>query len=391
MISMTLTHQTIRQHFIKQFGGEPILVRSPGRINLIGEHTDYNDGFVMPAAIDKEVVFAIAPSLDHISRIFALDLHEHFEIDIQNPQPVSSPLWANYLLGVVRQLVDRKLLLKPFACVFGGNIPPGSGLSSSAALECGFALALQELNSLTISKTEMAKIGQWSEHNFVGVRCGIMDQFANMMGQANQVIQLDCKSMKFQYLPLDLNDHAIVLFNSGVKHSLASSEYNVRRAECEEGVQILKTKYPHVQSLRDASMAMLHTMREKFSDNVFSRCRYVIEEIERVQLAGDDLLRNDLRSFGKRMFETHDGLSRLYQVSCEELDFLVSLVSNNPEILGSRMMGGGFGGCTINIIHKKAVANTVDRVSDAYRQKFSQDIECYTVQTADGTSRILAS
>jgi galactokinase len=381
--------QQIIRHFLEQVGSEPMLVRSPGRINLIGEHTDYNDGFVMPAAINKEIVFAIGPSQDHVSRIFAFDLQEHVEVDIRNPQPVTAPLWANYLLGVVRQLVDRGLSLKPFSCVFGGNIPAGSGLSSSAALECGFAVALQELNSLKLSKTEMAKIGQWSEHHFVGVRCGIMDQFANMMGQANQVIKLDCKSMEYQYLPLALNDHAIVLFNSGVKHSLASSEYNVRRAECEEAVQILKATYPVVQSLRDASVEMLNQMREKFSEAVFNRSCYVVEEIERVQLAGADLLRNDLRSFGKRMFETHDGLSRLYAVSCEELDFLVSQVSQRPEIPGSRMMGGGFGGCTINIIHNQAVAGTIDRVSEAYRKKFHQDLECYTVQTADGTSRIV--
>ncbi len=232
--------------------------------------------------------------------------------------------------------------LKPFTCVFGGNIPSGSGLASSAALACGFAFALRELNSLHLSRTEIVKIGLWSEHNYVGVRCGIMDQFANMMGKENHVIQLDCRSLEYQYLPIDQSAHSIVLFNSGVKHSLASTEYNARRAECEEGVQILKSKKASITSLRDISIQELEESRSLLPENIYARCMYIVQEIQRVQHAGADLLRGDLQSFGKRMFETHDGLSKSYKVSCEELDYLVSLVKNNTEILGARMMGGGF-------------------------------------------------
>lgn len=387
---MEFTYQSVRHHFIERFKKEPILVRSPGRINLIGEHTDYNEGFVMPAAIDKEIIFAMAPSDDKVSRVFSLNFNELIEIDLQNPQPVSSPAWANYLLGVIRQLVDRKLTVIPFMCVFGGNIPAGSGLSSSAALECGFGFALQQLNSFLLSKPELARIGQWSENNFVGVRCGIMDQFANMMSKENHVIQLDCRSMEHHYFPIDLSKHAIVLFNSGVKHSLASSEYNVRRAECEEGVHILKRSNPTINSLRDVSLSDLIRARSEFSDLVFIRCKYIIEEIDRVQQASVDLQRGDLSSFGKRMFETHAGLSSLYQVSCEELDFLVSEVREKPEVLGSRMMGGGFGGCTINIVQKENVDSIIDSVKNKYHKKFHIDAETYTVQIKDGTNLVSA-
>ena len=383
---MEFTHRSVRKHFIERFKKEPILVRSPGRINLIGEHTDYNDGFVMPAAIDKEIIFAIAPSNDKTSKLFSLNFNELFEIDLLNPQPVSNPGWANFLLGVVRQFVDRKLPLTPFNCVFGGNIPAGSGLSSSAALECGFGFALQELNAFKISKPELAKIGQWSEHNFVGVRCGIMDQFANMMGKENHVIQLDCRSMEYQYLPIDLSNHALVLFNSGVKHSLASSEYNVRRNECEEGIKILKVK-----SLRDVSIADLQNKRYEFrDDHVYDRCKYIVEEIERVQQASADLKRGDLFSFGKRMFETHEGLSNQYQVSCEELDYLVSMTREKPEVLGARMMGGGFGGCTINIVRQSSVDDIVDSLRSSYYKRFRIDAESYVVQITGGTNLISA-
>jgi galactokinase len=384
------TYQSVRNHFVERFKKEPIIVRSPGRINLIGEHTDYNKGFVMPAAINKEIIFAMAHSDDKLSRVFSLNFNELIEVDLQNPQPISSPAWANYLLGVVRQLVDRNLSVGPFTCVFGGNIPAGSGLSSSAALECGFGYALQQLNSFQLSKPELAGIGQWSEHNFVGVRCGIMDQFANMMGKENHVIQLDCQSMEHQYFPIDLSKHSIVLFNSGVKHSLATSEYNVRRAECEEGVDILKRSNSKIKSLRGASLSELMRARSEFSDVVFNRCKYIIEEIERVQQASNDLQRGDLSSFGKRMFATHAGLSRLYQVSCEELDFLVSEVSEKPEVLGSRMMGGGFGGCTINIVQQEVVDSVIDSLKNSYYERFRMDAETYTVQIKDGTNLVSA-
>lgn len=361
-------------------------MRSPGRINLIGEHTDYNDGFVVPAAIDKEIIFAIAPSVDSTSRIIALNPDQQIEVDLKNPQPVKSPAWANYVLGVIRQLLDRGYQLKPFVCVFGGNIPAGSGLSSSAALECGFAYALQQLNALdTLSKVDLAMIGQWSEHNFVGVKCGIMDQFANMMGKEDQVIQLDCRYMEHRYLPMPRGEYSIVLFNSGVKHSLASSEYNMRRAECEEGVHILQKKYPAIKSLRDVASGTLEENRSLFPDNVFNRCSYVASEIERVQAASANLVAGDIHSFGKKMYETHAGLSALYKVSCRELDFLVELAGNFKDVIGSRMMGGGFGGCTINIISNRSMDTIISNIREKYINQFHITPEVYTVKITDGT------
>lgn len=384
---MNITYQSVKEHFITRFQQEPLLVRSPGRINFIGEHTDYNDGLVLPAAIDKEIIFAIAPA-ESKSIIFSLDYNESLEIDIRDPKPVAGPGWANYLLGMLRQFVDRNLLVAPFNCVFGGNIPVGSGLSSSAALECGFGFALQALNSWQISRTEMARMGQWSEHNFAGVRCGIMDQFANMMGKEEHVIQLDCRSMEHRYFPANLREYSIVLFNSGVKHSLASSEYNIRRIECEEGVDILARKNPRIKSLRDVSMTELNTMRTQMPGQVFNRCRYIIEEIERVEQASNDLQQGNLWAFGRRMFETHEGLSKLYQVSCEELDFLVSQVSERKEVLGARMMGGGFGGCTINIVENAAANDVINAVKNQYNRQFGIDAEVYIVQITAGTGLI---
>jgi galactokinase len=379
------TYQSVHNQFTARFKKEPFIVRSPGRINLIGEHTDYNDGFVMPAAIDKEIIFAIAESDSGTSQIVALNFDETVTIDLSNPQPASSPAWANYVLGVLRQIVDRGYALKPFVCVFGGNIPAGSGMSSSAALECGFAVALCELNGLTVSKHEIAKIGQWAEHNFVGVLCGIMDQFANMMGRKDHVIRLDCRSLEFRHFPLQLGAYSIVLFNSGVKHSLASSEYNVRRRECEEGVQILKSKNPSVQSLRDVSVQDMMAHKSYFPENVYKRCMYIVQEIERVQLAAVDLQSNELASFGKRMFETHQGLSELYAVSCDELDYLVNEARKFPEVLGSRLMGGGFGGCTINLVKTDVVESIANALHERYNRTFNISMETYLVKTVDGT------
>jgi galactokinase len=231
-------------------------------------------------------------------------------------------------------------------------------------------------------------MGQWSEHNFVGVRCGIMDQFANMMGKENHVILLDCRSMVHTYLPINLSQHALVLFNSGVKHSLASSEYNIRRAECEEGVHVLLKMHPRIKSLRDASLPDLESVRTQIPAQVFNRCKYIIEEIERVRLASADLQRGDLTSFGRRMFETHAGLSKLYQVSCDELDFLVAQAQRRPEVLGARMMGGGFGGCTINLIKEDNVNNVIDFVTNNYRKQFGISTEVYTVRITGGTSTV---
>ena len=383
---MEVLEKDIRAKFLELFQQEPLLVRAPGRINLIGEHTDYNDGFVMPAAIDKEVIFAIAPSDDNRSSIYSLKYGEHFQVDLGNPKKVSTPKWANYLLGVLYQYIQQGHKLKPFHCVFGGNVPMGAGLSSSAAMECGFAFAIRELNQLPVEKVKLIKMAQWAEHNFVGVKCGIMDQFASVMGKEGHVIVLDCRDLSYQYSPIDLGDYSILLCDSKVKHSLVDSEYNTRRQECETGVDIIKMHYPQVNSLRDVTEMMLTEHRASLPGKVYDRCLYIVQEIKRVQAASKDLNRGDLIAFGKKMYETHEGLSHLYEVSCKELDFLVEQAKKFDYVLGARMMGGGFGGCTINIIHDDSTGEFTDHIKKVYKQTFSIDMQTYRVKIKDGTS-----
>jgi galactokinase len=381
----------IRSRFLELFKKEPLLVRSPGRINLIGEHTDYNDGFVMPAAIDKEIIFAISPSDNSESVIYAEKYNQQFIVDITNPVKVQNPGWANFLLGILHQMKQEGLAVRPFNCVFGGDVPLGAGLSSSAALECGFAFALNELFDLRLSKIKLIKMAQWAEHNYVGVLCGIMDQFASVMGKEGHVIVLDCRSLTHRYSPIDLKDYTIILCDTKVKHSLVDSEYNTRRSECETGVSILKKYYPEVKSLRDVSVEMLTKHKDEFQGKVFNRCWYVVSEIERVQNASRDLENGDLRAFGKKMYETHEGLSKLYEVSCKELDFLVEEARKWDAVLGARMMGGGFGGCTINIVKKDTAAQFTEHLAKSYREAFSIDLATYPVKIKEGTSVLTKS
>jgi galactokinase len=380
--------KAVQRKFLELFDTQPILVRSPGRINLIGEHTDYNDGFVMPAAIDREIVVGIDFAIDDHSTLYSVKHNEFFSFHTSDPARVSSPLWANYLLGVVRKVIDRGLSVKSFNCVIDGDVPTGAGLSSSAALECSFAFALDHLHKFNIPKQELILIAQWSEHNYAGVKCGIMDQFASMMGLENKAFVLDCRSLEYRYFPLELKNSAIVLCDSMVKHSLASTEYNTRRIECEQGVQILQRHYPEVRSLRDVTRQMIETYRAKFSEKVFNRCIFVVEENQRVLDASKDLEKGDLKSFGKKMYETHHGLSLLYEVSCDELDFLVSESKKISGVLGARMMGGGFGGCTINIVENNQVDNFIQTMTDSYKQKFDVKMNTYVVSIKDGTGLI---
>lgn len=377
----------IREEFIRQFAVEPLIIRSPGRINLIGEHTDYNDGFVMPAAIDKEILFAIAPSSNQQSEVYSLKYKETAVLDTDDPKPVQSPTWANYLLGVLKKLKNDGYTFKPFNCVFGGDIPLGAGLSSSAAMECGFVFAIAKLNDLDIPKKEMILTAQWAEHNFAGVKCGIMDQFASMMGAEGKVVMLDCRSLEYKYFPLELDDHTIVLCNTNVKHALVDSEYNTRRRECEEGAAVLRTIDPSIKSLRDATPELVAANKDKLKGKVFDRCYFMTQEIARVQKASEDLQRGDLEAFGKKMYEAHEGLSKLYEVSCVELDFLVDQARQH-NVTGSRMMGGGFGGCTINIIRNEDVDKFIEASGEVYTKRFGKKMDAYRVQIKDGTSEI---
>ncbi len=377
----------LKRIFEEKFTQTPQFVFSPGRINLIGEHTDYNDGFVMPAAIDKGIYIAFAKNKNNRMRLFSYDFDETVEVELKKLEAVSTG-WANYILGVVNEIQKIKPLSSGFDMAFGGDIPIGSGLSSSAALECGVGVALNNLFNVKLKKIQIARIGQTAEHNFVGVRCGIMDQFASIMGKKDHTIQLDCRSLEYEYFPSNFEEYQILLCNSKVKHSLAESSYNQRREECERGVQILKEKYPLIESLRDVTLEMLDTLRYRLSNTLYNRCSYIIEENQRVVEASKLLKQNKLKPLGALLFESHQGLSKKYEVSCEELDFLVDLVKNNSAVLGSRMMGGGFGGCTINLVERSAKENLVKELTREYDKKYNIALECYEVELENGTHLI---
>ena len=379
--------ETVTSRYQDLFGKQPdVVVQSPGRINFLGEHTDYNNGFVMPAAIDRGIWFAIGESTSNKSVIYSVKYNQQLEIDQNNPARVASPEWANYLLGILHQVSDRNISIRSFNCVFHGDLPTGAGLSSSAAMECGFVFAIDRLLDLRIPRREMIDMAQWAEHHYVGVKCGIMDQFASMMGQKDHVIALDCQTLDYSYFPIDLSNHSIVLCDSGVKHTLASSEYNTRREECERGVQLLKNRFPWIASLRDVTPEMIITNKSLLPQPIFNRCLYVTQENERVKTAQGYLTQNNLQAFGELMFQTHTGLTRLYEVSCAELDLLVEQARQHKSVLGSRMMGGGFGGCTINIVDQNYIAEFVSSVTRAYHSAFQKNLATYIVRIDNGTS-----
>lgn len=377
--------KTIKTKFESIFTSKPLMLLAPGRINLIGEHTDYNEGFVLPAAIDKHIVFAVAKNNESRFRFISNDLNDEIEIPIDKVEPVKK-LWANYLLGVIAQLNKMGKKVSGVDCVFGGNIPHGAGLSSSAALETGFAFALNELFQLGLTKIELVKLSQKAEHEYAGVKCGIMDQFASVFGQKDKVIRLDCRSLEYELFPLKLDEFKVILCDTQVKHALASTEYNTRRLECEEGVAILKKHYPTINSLRDVSTDMLNTHKSEFKPVVYKRCKFVVEENKRLLDACEALVQNKLSLFGSLMFQTHEGLKNDYQVSCSELDILVDIAKESGIVLGARMMGGGFGGCTINIVEKDKTQAFIDTVIKEYKAKTGIDMPVYQVSIEQGTN-----
>ena len=372
--------------FKEKFSTQPNVYYSPGRINLIGEHIDYNDGYVMPAAINKGVYYAVAVNKTNTINFFAVDFNESLSISLSEIKKIDN--WKNYVLSVINEFVLQNKPVNGFDCVFGGDIPRGSGMSSSAAVEGGLAYAINEIFNCGLSRVELALLCQRAEHNFPNVKCGIMDMYANLNGKKDHVILLDCKNITHQYFPLQLNGYKIVLLNSKVHHSLASGEYNVRRKNCETGLTVLK-KELHVQSFRDIkNVADVEAHKSKMTTEVYHCCKYVVEEIARTKKAGELLLQNDLAGFGKLMFATHEGLSKLYHVSCDELDFLVELASANKNVIGARLMGGGFGGCTINIIKEEAIDSFILQATVAYQQKFNIAPEAYVMEISNGTYKI---
>jgi galactokinase len=379
----------VKSLFIEHFGYTPqIVAKSPGRINLIGEHTDYNLGFVLPAAIDKAAYVAIARRDDQLVRLFAKDLGEHHEVEI-NLLPENPGHWSAYVLGVVDQLQKFGKTLSGFDLVLTCDVPTGAGMSSSAAVECATAFALNALFDLQLERLDLVRLAQKAENEFVGVKCGIMDMFASVMGKDAQVIKLDCRDLSYQYFPLNLGDYKIVLFDTGVKHSLAGGEYNLRRQQCEQGVSVLKERFPDVNSLRDATLSMLdEQFRSAVSPTVYNRCLYVIEENIRLATGCKLLLQNDIHGFGKQMHGSHKGLSELYEVSCKELDFLVDLSKEEEAIAGARMMGGGFGGCTINLIESSAIEGIYEKFSKAYQLAMGKELKMYVTLPSDGSHLI---
>ena len=376
----------INQLFKEKFDGDAIGFWSPGRINLIGEHIDYNDGFVMPGAIDKGIYYAISLNGTDSFNFYVVDYDE--TLRIKQSEIKQSVGWKNYVLGVIYEFTKLGKELKGFDCVIGGNIANGAGISSSAAVEGGMAFSINELMGYGLARKELALLCQRAEHNFPGVNCGIMDQYANMFGKKDHVMLLDCQSITHEYLPLKLTDSTIVLINTNVHHNLAVSAYNERRQQCEKGLTIMQTR-AGINSFREVESAeLLLQFKAEMGHIVYQRCLYVVEEILRTKKAATYLKENDITGFGKLMFQTHYGLQHLYNVSCPELDFLVDFASKNEDVIGARLMGGGFGGCTINIIKNSGKEIFLKEIFSAYKKTFNIEAEMYAVKLMDGTHQL---
>lgn len=377
-----------REGFARQFNGATGSVyASPGRINLIGEHTDYNGGFVFPGAIDKGMVAEIRLNGTEKIRAYAIDLDEYAEFGFSNENEIPSQGWAKYIFGVCREIIKRGGKIGGFDTAFTGDVPLGAGMSSSAALESTYAYALNDLFSLGIDTFELAKIGQATEHNYVGVMCGIMDQFASLFGKKGSLMLLDCRSLEYEYYPFNPEGYKLVLLDSVVKHELASSAYNKRRQSCENVAAAIRKNHPEVEFLRDASMEMLEEVKGVVSEEDHMRAEYVIEEVQRVMDVCDALEKGDYETVGEKMYGTHHGMSKLYEVSCDELDFLND-IAKKCGVTGSRVMGGGFGGCTINLVKEELYDAFVKEAFKAFKEKFGHEPKLYDVVISDGARKL---
>lgn len=374
--------ETIREQFSQRFGGNGVFYASAGRINLIGEHTDYNGGFVFPGAIDKVIMAEIKPNGTDKVRVYSVDIDEYAEFGL-NEEDAPSQQRARYIFGVCREVIKRGGTVKGFDAVFAGNVPLGAGLSSSAALESCFAYAMNDMfNDNKIDKFELAKIGQSTEHNYCGVNCGIMDQFASVFGKKDHLIRLDCRSLEYEYFPFKLDGYKLVLVDSKVKHELVDSPYNKRRASCEHVAKELG-----VETLRDAELEDLDKIKDRISEEDYNRAKYVIEEKQRVLDVCDALQKGDYATVGDRMYKTHEGMSKLYEVSCVELDYLND-IAKECGVTGSRIMGGGFGGCTINLVKDELYDNFIATAKSKFEAKYGHEPQVYEVIVSDGARKL---
>ena len=374
----------LKEKFKSLYNAEGTVYTSPGRINLIGEHTDYNGGFVLPGAIDKAMYCVIKPNGTKSVRAYAMDLGEQDEFGFED---VPAKGWAKYIFGVCKEMIKRGAKIEGFDAVFAGDVPLGAGMSSSAALESCFGFALNDMYNLGFDRFELAKIGQATEHNYVGVKCGIMDQFASCFGKEGSLIRLDCRSLEFEYVPFNPKGYRLVLINTCVTHELASSAYNKRRESCERAASIIRKYHPEVEFLRDANLDMLKEVANEVSGEDYIRAEFVIEEVQRLLDACAALEKGDYETVGKKMYETHFGLSRKYEVSCPELDFLND-VARQCGVAGSRVMGGGFGGCTINLVKDELYDTFINRATEAYEQEFKIKPKVYDVVIKDGARKL---
>lgn len=382
-----MTKEQVLRIYQEKFGNDtPEVYASPGRVNLIGEHTDYNGSFVFPGAIDKGMIAAIRLNGTDKIRAYAIDLNESSEFRL-NEEDLPKEGWAKYIFGVCREIIKRGGKVAGFDTVFAGDVPLGAGMSSSAALESTYAYALNDMLNLGIDTFELARIGQSTEHNYVGVKCGIMDQFASLFGKKGHLIRLDTKTMDYQYFPFNPEGYKLVLLDTVVKHELASSAYNKRRESCEHAAATIAKRHHEVKFLRDATMDMLKEVKNEISEEDYMRAEYVIEETQRVRDVSDALERGDYETVGVKMYETHHGMSKLYEVSCEELDFLND-VAKERGVTGSRVMGGGFGGCTINLVKDELYDSFIADAKLKFKEKYGHEPKVYDVVISDGARKL---
>lgn len=373
----------VKKSFKDQFNTKPLMVFSPGRINLIGEHTDYNEGFAFPAAINKGIALAIGLSNSETSNVYALNKEENYEFAIKNIKPLENGGWRNYVLGVVAELELLGKSIGNFNSVFAGNIPGGAGMSSSAALENSFVFGLNELFSLGLSKNEMILVSQKAEHNFAGVKCGIMDQYASMFGVKKSALLLDCRTIESKAYQIDFKEYKLMLTNTNVKHDLSESAYNDRRAVCEKVSGLLG-----VTALRDATKVDLDQIKTDITEEDYKKALYIVNENNRVAQFSEAIMKDDIETLGDLLYKSHEGLSKNFKVSCVELDFLVDKAKENSNVLGARMMGGGFGGCTINLIKKSEFKKFKKEVSKKFKKAFNKECAVYSVKLSQGTQTV---